>query len=219
MSVSELRRAMAAGIAFVVLLVVGVFVGFGNTPNVKSHDSAAVAAAKYVSKLSDSGARTGILVGAYLMILAAIAFVWFSRGLGQLMPTPAGARLVSGLGVLGAAGIAVGAITNAGIAGAVSFGDEPVPNGDSARAVMDLAFPLIGVVFALTCAALIAAIAVRGRVLPAWLRYTAWLGVLGGIFAVIFTPLVLPLLWFLIVAILVLARPAAASATPAAGTP
>jgi hypothetical protein len=216
MSVSELRRAMAAGIAFVVLFVVGVLVMFGNSPTVKKHDSDAVTAAKYVAKLSDSGARHGLLIGAYLLLLSALAFVWFTRGLGQLMSSLAGTRLVDGLGVLGAAAIAAGAITSATFAGAVTFGDEQVPkDGDVIRALMDMSFPFLFVAFGLTVAAMLAAVAVRSRSLPAWLRYTAWLGVLGGILAVIFTPMVLPLLWCLVVAILVLARPTprAAAAT------
>jgi hypothetical protein len=94
----------------------------------------------------------------------------------------------------------------------VTFGDEPVPqDGDVIRALNDMTFPFLFVAFGLTAAAVLAALAVRSRVLPAWLRYTAWLGVLGGILAVIFTPMVLPLLWCLIVAILVLARPARAA--------
>lgn len=207
MTASELRRAMAAGVLFVVLFVAGVVVGFGNAPNIKRHDTAATAASKYVAKLSDSGARTGIVIGAYLLILAAIAFVWFSRGLAQLMPSLGGTRLVGALGVLGAAAVAAGAVTNGAIAGAVGIGGEPVPSGDSARVVMDLAFPFIWLVFALTAAAMLAALAVRSPLLPPWLRYSAWLGVLGGIFGVFFTPLALPLLWLLVVAIVVAVRP------------
>jgi hypothetical protein len=208
---------MAAGIAFIVLFVVGVFTSFGNSPNIKKHDSDAVAAAKYVKQLSDSGHRAGIVIGAYLIVLAAIALVWFAQGLRTLVSSEAAGRLVAGLGVLAAAGMAVGAIGNATTAGSISFGDEPVPqNGDAIRTLMDLFFPMLFVIGGLSLAALIATIAVRARgVLPNWLLYVAWLGVLGGIVAVIFTPMVLPLLWLLIVAITLLARPERASATAA----
>jgi hypothetical protein len=205
---------MSAGIAFVVLFVVGVFVTFGNSPDVKKHDSDAVAAAKYVSKLSDSGARSGLLVGAYLLVVAALAFVWFSRALSQLVAPPTAARLIGALGVLGAAAITAGAMTSAVVAGSVSFGDEPVPtDGDTIRVVMDLSFPFMFVVFALTSAAIAAVVALRADPgLASWLRYTAWLAVLGGIFAVIFLPMVLVLLWYLAVAIVVLVRPLASPA-------
>lgn len=213
MNQAEFRRSMSAGVAFVVLLVVGVFVGFGNGPTIKRHDSDATAAAKYVHTLSSSGHRTGILVGAYLVLLAGLAFVWFSQGLRSLVSTVAAGRLIAALGVLGAAALTAAAMTSAVVAGAVSFGHEPVPHdGDSIRVVMDLTFPFIGVVFALVSAALVATIAIRGRVgaLPTWLRYAAWLAVLGAIFAVIFFPILLLLLWYLVVAIIGVARPAVA---------
>jgi len=214
MNTAELRRAMAAGIAFVVLFVVGVFVTFGNSPDVKKHDSDAVAAAKYVSKLSDSGARRGILVGAYLLIVAALLFVWFSRALAELTASPAAGRLIGGLGVLGASAIAAGAMASAVVAGSVTFGDEPVPaQGDTIRVVMDLSFPFLFVVFALASAAIASVVALRASDgVASWLRYTAWLAVLGGIFAVIFLPMALVLLWYLAIAIVALVRPAASPA-------
>ena len=209
MTTGELRRAMSAGIGFVVLFVIGVFVSFGNSPDIKDHDSDAVAAAKYVTKLSDSGARTGILLGAYAVILSALLFVWFTRALARMVASPAAAQLIGALGVLGAAAMTAGAMTSAVMAGAVSFGGEPVPkNGDTIRVVMDLFFPFLFVVFALTSAAIATVVAVRGNPsLAAWLRYSAWLAVLGGIFAVIFLPMALVLLWYLAVAIVVLLRP------------
>ena len=89
---------------------------------------------------------------------------------------------------------------------------------DTIRVVMDMFFPFIFVVFALASAAIIATIAVRGKEsgLPTWAVYTAWLGVLGGIFAVIFLPMVLVLLWYLAFAIAGLVRPPALAAVDAA---
>jgi hypothetical protein len=204
---------MAAGIVFVVLFVVGVLVSFANTAEIKDKDTAATAAAKVVDRLSDSGNRVGIVVGAYVLIVAAVAFVWFTSGLRSCLATNAvAARLVSGLGVLGAGAIAIGAILNATIAGAISFGNEPVPSGDAARVLMDTFFPLLFVVFGLVAAALIATVSVgllQTPSLPRWLSYAGWIGVLGAIFGVIFLPFVLPLLWFLAAAIVGLVRPPA----------
>lgn len=217
----QFQAAMAAGIAFVAAYVVSVFVSFGNSPDIKSKDSDAVAAAKYVAKLSDSGNRAGILVAAYLMIVAAVLFVWFMHGLASRLRTQASGRLVFGLGVLGAAMLAGGAMTSAVTAGAVSFGNEPVPrSGDTIRVVMDLTFPFWFVAFGLTLAAILIAVALGSAdVWPAWLRGVAWLGVLGAIFGVIFIPMVLPLLWILAASIVGLTtanRPAPAP-QPAAG--
>ena len=123
--------------------------------------------------------------------------------------------MIGAIAILGAGAVAAGAMASAVIAGAVSFGDEPVPkDGDTIRVVMDLSFPFMFVVFALSSAAIAATIAVRAQGVSSWLRYTAWVAVLGGIFAVIFLPMALVLLWYLAVAIVVLVRPAAPAAAP-----
>src|SRR6202035_4442849 len=81
MNVAQVRRAMLAGIAFVVLLVAGVLIYFGDTPEIKSSDSAATAAQKWLGELSTSGHRVWLIVSAYVLVVAAIAFVWFCNGL------------------------------------------------------------------------------------------------------------------------------------------
>jgi hypothetical protein len=217
MSIGQRRRAMVAGMAFVVLFVAGVIINFGDTPEIKSSDTAASAAQKWVGELSQSNHRVGILISAYLLILAAIAFVWFCNGLREwLVPSPAAGRLISSLGALGAGAISVAALVGgAGIAGAVEFGENPLPqNGDAIRAVAELFFPFLFVVFGLVSAAIIGTLAVsatRSADVPRWLAYAGWLGVLGSIAGVIFIPFVLPLLWYLVVAIVGFAR-----ATPTA---
>jgi hypothetical protein len=211
METAQLRRAMAAGIAFVVLFVAGVFLNFGDTPNVKSSDTNAVAAQKWVTELSGSGHRTGLIVSAYLLILAGLALLWFTVGLrAWLAPDPAAGRLILSLGVLGAAAMAAAAMAGASVAGSVSFGNEPVPlSGDAIRVVMGVFFPFLFVVFGLVSAALIATITVavmRTGVVPRWVIYTGWIAVLGGLAGVVFLPFVLPLLWYLAVGIVGLTR-------------
>jgi hypothetical protein len=212
MTVGQLRRAMVAGMAFVVLFLVGVFVNFGDTPEIKSSDTAATAAEKWLSELSGSSHRVGLLVSGYALILAAIAFVWFCNGLREwLASSPATGRVVSGLSVLGAAAMCVAAlIGGAGIAGAVEFGEMPLPqSGDAIRVTAELFFPFLFVVFGLVSAALIATVTVsatRAGTLPRWLAYAGWLAVLGSIAAVIFIPFALPLVWYLAVAIIGFAR-------------
>lgn len=211
MNSAELRRSMTAGIAFVILFVAGVFVFLGNTPTIKSNDTDAIASAKFVKQLSSSGHRVGLIISAYLLILAGTAFIWFTSGLRSRSASPIGARMVSALGVLGAGALAAGAMAVAVVAGAVSLGSEPVPqNGDAMRVVMDLAFPFFFVVFGLVSAAIIATIAATGRTsgLPSWFLNLAWVAVLGAVLGVIFIPIILPLLWFVVVAILGLRGPA-----------
>ena len=220
MKSGQLRRAMAAGIAFVVLFVAGVFLNFGDTPNIKSSDTNAAAAQKWVTELSGSGHRAGLIVSAYLLILAGLAFLWFTTGVrAWLAPDLAIGRIISCLGVLGAAAMAAAGMGGASVAGSVSFGNEPVPqNGDAIRLVMETFYPFLFVVFGLVSAALIATVAVavmRTGILPRWVAYTGWIAVLGSLAGVVFLPFVLPLLWYLVVSIVGLSR---ASPAPVAVT-
>jgi hypothetical protein len=204
---SQRRRAMGAGIAFVVLFVAGVIVTFGNSPESKSSDTPLRAAHRWLEYLSSSGHRTGLIVGAYLLILAAIAFVWFANGLRDwLAPDAATGRMMSSLGVLGASAIAIASLVGgAGVAGGIAFGNEPLPiSGDAVRVLAEIFFPLLFVVFGLVSVALIAIVAVlspRDGRAPGWVAYTAWLGALGALFGVFFFPMIVALLWYLAVAI------------------
>ena len=77
-------------------------------------------------------------------------------------------------------------------------------NGDATRVLAELFFPFLFVVFGLVSAALIATVVVsatRADLVPRWIAYAGWVGVLGSIAGVIFLPFVLPLLWYLAVAI------------------
>jgi len=215
MRTSAFRRSMVAGIVFVALFVVGVFMT-NDAPSTKSSDSADAVAQKWVAWLSTKSHRTEHLIGAYLLILAALAFVWFCLGIRERLET-AGARevvlgrFVSAMSVLGAGAMAVAAMTAAVVPGAIEFGGEKGPtNGDATHWIMDLTFPFLFVVFGLVSAALIAAVVVgtmRTGAFPSWVTYTGWLAVLGAIAAVIFLPMALPLLWYLGVAIAGIARP------------
>lgn len=204
---------MVAGIVFVVFFVVGVFLV--STPDIKKKDTQATAAAKYAHWISNSGHRTDVLVSAYLLIVAAIAFVWFIQALrvAILADNIVADRTVGALSAAGAGVISAAAIINATIAGSMSFGSEPAPNGDTVRVVMDVAFPMLCVAFGLVAGAIIAAFAVvsaGNRTLPRWLAYGGWVGALGAVLGALFLPFVLPLLWFLVVAIVGALRPPAA---------
>jgi hypothetical protein len=205
---------MGAGVLFVVLFVVGVLVSLSNEPEIKKKDTQATAAAKYVKYLSDSGHRAGIIIGAYVVILSALAFVWFTQALrSSLVVDSISSRVVSSIGILGGAAISVGAVLNATPAGAHSIGNEPLPAGDTIRAVMDLFVPCVLLIFGLVCALIATIMAIgllRAGTFPRWLAYTAWLAVLGGLAGIEFLPLVVTLLWFLAVAIVGLVRPPAA---------
>jgi hypothetical protein len=215
MTTGELRRSMAAGIAFVVLFVVGTFASFG--PNIKKHDTPDGAAMKYLDYVSKHGNRVGLIVSAYVLILAGIALIWFTQGLRRWGGETIIGGFVGALGVLGAAAMSAAGMAAAVVAGSVSLGDTPLPSksgGDAVRVVMDLTYPFLFVVFGLVAAAIVAATAIgglRAGLVPRWLAYLAFLAVLGGAFAVFFLPMALPLLWILALAIVGLTRAGASS--------
>jgi hypothetical protein len=214
---------MTAGIVFVVLLDVGTFMSL-NGPSTDSSDSANVLDQKWVSWLSSSSNRISHVIGAYLLILAGIAFVWFCVGLRDRLERGgseiAGGRLVTALSGYAAAAIAAAGMGGAVVAGAVNFGGENAPtSGDAAHWFADLTFPFIMVVFGLVSAAIIATCTVAGArsgALPRWAVYFGWLAVLGSIFGVLFIPMVLPMLWYLAIAVTGLGRPATIGVAPAA---
>lgn len=211
---------MVAGIVFVIFFVVGAILTIGG-PTTHSSDTSSVLDQKWITWLSSSNHRVQHVVGAYLLILGGIAFVWFCQGLRARLEATAPAEVMTGrfvgaLSVAGAGAMAAAAMTAAVIAGAVLFGGENAPTtGDAAHWISDLTFPFLFVVFGLTAAAIIASLTVaasRSAALPRWAVPTGWLAVLGSLAGVIFIPFVLPMLWFLAVAISGLRAPAASPA-------
>lgn len=217
------RWPSAAGIAFVLLFVFGTLSSI-DSPDIKSKDSGQVADEKWLHYLSSHGNRVQHIIGAYVLILAAIAFIWFCNGLRNRIDgvggTSVAGRSIASLSVLGAAALTTAGMVSADIPGSVSLGNDPMPtSGDVAREIGNLTFPFIYVVFALVSAALIATVIVTARrtgALPTWLIYTGWLGVLGGLTAVIFLPMLLVVLWYLAAAIVGVAAPGAAANSSAA---
>lgn len=207
MSVAGRRASSIAGIVFVALFVVGTFMSV-DSPDVGDL-SPSQADQKFLTYLSSSSNRVQHVVGAYVLIVGAVFFLWFCLGLRARFEALAAdatpGRLVTALSAVGATLMAAAGMTSAVVAGDVSGGGNPLPvDGDAARVVMSLTYPLLFVAFALITAALIATasvVALRSGALPRWLAYTGWLAVLGGIIAVAFIPMALPMLWFLAVAI------------------
>ena len=207
MSVAGRRASSIAGIVFVVLFVFGVFMSL-DAPDI-SDLSSSQADQKILTYLSSSNNRVEHVVGAYVLIVAAVIFVWFCLGLRARLEALAAdaiaGRLVTVLSAVGAVLMVVAGMMSASVAGDVSGGGDPLPvDGSAARLVMSLTYPLLFVAFALIAAALIATcsvVALRTGALPRWLVYFGWLAVLGGLVSFAFVPMALPILWFLAVAI------------------
>ena len=214
MSIRAYRAAMLSGSAFALLLFFGSGQMFSSSPDT-SNKTSEVVAQKYAAWLRDNGDRHSVVIGGFLIILAAIALVWFASAFRQRF-APAGAPLM-GFAVLAAVGVAASAVGPLALAGGSAFGDDPVPtDGNVIWLVFSLSFPALLVIFGLASSAFIATLLVAGRgALPMWLVIFGWLAVLAGIFGVEFVPMAIVLLWYLVAGIYGAVRPAPVAAAAA----
>jgi hypothetical protein len=156
------------GIAFVVLFVAG-FVVFPTPSDEKD-------TAKWAHWWSDSGHRAGAVIGAYLMVLGVLAFVWFMWDLNQRLRRRSGVMITFGSLFVGVA--LISALIRASIPGAKVFGDTPLPSGaDFPRQIDNIGFALLLVAGALAAGAFTATAAYAARrdgLLPRWLTSSGY---------------------------------------------
>jgi MFS family permease len=207
---------MLAGIAFPILLAVGTLMVISKSPD-SSHKNGAQYAQLWLNLVNDKGHRTVIIIGCALMMLAALALIWFATTLRDRYQRGSGNPMI-GFALVGAVGIAAAMVGPLAVTGGQSFGSDPAsPDGTAVWFVFTLFFPLLFVVFGLASTAFIAALLLTARnALPTWLVVFGWIAALAGIVAVLFLPIVLVLLWYLALAIHGLVRPPAAPETVAA---
>ena len=195
------RWTTPSGIAFVVLFVVGLLIG-SDSPNPDAPD------AEWTAWFDDSGHRTLQIVGALLMVLAALAFVVFITGLVRRLRAETmndgAAQVAHGGGILVAAAIAIGGIAINQISAAIEIGDIPIPSPDVLRTAEQFGYGVVLVLggwgAALTVAS--ASIAARGTtVLPRWLVTAGFVAAVILLFSLVFIPMVVFPLWVLAVAI------------------
>ena len=187
------------GIAFVVLFVAG-FLAFPTPSDNKD-------TAKWERWWTDSGHRAGAVVGAYLMVLGLLAFVWFMWSLNRRLHERGGMMIT--FGSLFVAFAMISAVVRASIAGAKQFGDVPVPSGDFARQFDQIGFGLLLVAGALTAAAFVATASYlvrRDGILPGWLTIAGYVVAVLQLAAALFLPFILFVLWVLIASIFLLLR-------------
>src|SRR5262245_8491115 len=201
------RWAPVAGIAFVVLMVVGSML-VGNVPN---PDASRAEVADY---LADTDRQMNNIVGAYLWVIGAIAFLWFLIRLRNDLRRAEGgtgalSNLAFGAGVAFAAVWTVAAATFASVAYAVTLRDAPLTDSDLVRVLpplgrLELLFG--GGFFGLVVLLATAAVILRTAGLPRWL---GWLGIVAAI-ALLFDVLYLTIFpfwgWVLIASVVMLVR-------------
>src|ERR1700730_2698045 len=182
------------GIAFVVLFVAG-FMTF-STPN-SNKDTV-----KWARWWTDSGHRVGAVIGAYLMVLGVLAFVWFMWALRRRLGDQGGPMVVFGGLFVGM--VLVSALIRAAIPGAKLFGNTPVPAGDFARQFDQIGFALLLVAGALSAGAFTAFASFAARrhaILPGWLTTAGYVVAVLQLVAGFFFPFVLFVFWVLVTAI------------------
>jgi len=225
---AQKRSGAWAGIVFAVLYVAGVLMASGQPhTNDKIKHSTTAAAAAWQKYYSDSGHRTAILIGAFVLAAAVIALLVFASFLADRLASDGAsstaARLVFGAAVLFAAVTLGGAIALAWIPGAKAFGDSPLPVGSITYLGSQLGFAMLLLGGGAAAALMLVSAgwaATRSGTLPTWLGWTGVvIGVLIFFLGVFFIPMALLVLWVLVASIVLLRRRGSAhtdEATPVA---
>ena len=210
------RWAPLGGIIFVVLMITGsMFVADVPNPDAPQQQLA--------TYLADSSNHTRNIMGAYIWVVGALAFLWFVTGLRSVLRgaeggTGALSNLVFGAGVVFAAVWMVSAAAFAAVAYAVGLRGATVSDPDFVKVLPQMAWMILllgagfaGLLLVLTTSIL----SLQTGVLPRWL---AWLGSVVAIallFDVIYVNIV-PLLIWVLAASIVLFRRREETATTAA---
>lgn len=211
--VAQKRSGAWAGIVFAVLYVVGVMLAGGSPDTTdKMKHSPKLAEAAWHKYYADSGHRTAILIGAFVLAAAVLALLVFASFLADRLGSDGASstatRLVFGGAVLFAAVTLAGTAALAWIPGAKEFGDSPLPVGSITYLSSQLGFAMMLLGGGAAAALFLVSAgwaATRVGTLPKWL---AWAGVVIGVllffFAVFFLPMALLVLWVLVTSIVLL---------------
>jgi hypothetical protein len=222
MSVSRWERwGPIAGIVFVVLLFVGVNLSVADLP------SADDSLTKISNFYNDGGKRAQVIIGAYLLWLAGVFFIWFLASVRTRLLAVEGApgRLTSiafGGGLVFVAMLMVAAACFASVAGDITFGGEKFVSPDAARFIPEIGYPifLIGGMFA--AIAMIDAVSIlilRTGMLPKWIGWFGFFAAVVLLGAVFFIPIVAFLLWVLFISVAMLRSQRAEAVPPATAIP
>jgi len=215
------RWSPLSGIVFVAAYILGMVL----TKAPDSSDPAETIAAYYPDH---KGHRVQMIIAAYVLIGAALLFLWFVSGLrSRLRAAEGGTGTLSALafaaGILFVGLLSVGALALAAPPSSMSFGQSSVsPGADVVVTVQSLGWEAILIGGMLAAAVMIfttSILTLRTHLLPAW---TAWVGFLAAIallFAAVWIPQIALLIWMLVVSGAMLARPGAAMQAAPAPTP
>jgi hypothetical protein len=202
------RWAPIAGIAFVVLMVVGSAL----VSDVPAPDAPGREIADY---LADSGNLTRNIVGAYLWAIGALVFLWFLVPLRNRLRRAEGgtgslSSLAFGAGLAFTAVWLVSAVVLSAVPFAIEFRDATISDPDLVRVLGSTGrlLLLLGAGFAALLVVLAASLAgFRTGVFPRWL---AWLGIVASVsllFAVVYGNILPFWTWVFLASIVMWRRP------------
>src|SRR5881296_2250604 len=152
--------------------------------------------ADYTKYVNDSGNLVRNIIGAYFVIVAVLVFLIFLAAIYRRLRNAEGEDGVWSLvvlvtGIVFVAMVMGGTVLLASVAGAIKFGSTPEPSPEIARFLPQAGFGLL-----LLCTG----------TLPVWLGYTGFIAALAMVFAFIFIPAVLFVLWMLAFGIVMIMR-------------
>ena len=209
-----LRWGGIAAIVFAVLFVVG-FLMVSDTPDGDESNL------KWIRYYADSDNRRMIIIGAFVLALAALVFLVFLGVLRErIRNSSSGVEWVGttafASGLLFVAMLAAATLGTASTSASVEFGDNPVVrDADVLRTFESLGVGALVLFGAAAAGLLIITASVAGgrsALLPRWLVVTGYVvGVIvlvGGLF---FVPLALFVLWMIVVGIVMLRSPSSST--------
>jgi uncharacterized membrane protein YhaH (DUF805 family) len=200
---------------FAILFAIGIFL-LSDSPDSDGPNE------DYTKYVNDSGNLVENIIGAYIVVIAALVFLIFLAAIYRRLRSAEGEDGLWSLVVLVSGTIFVamamaGTILIVAIAGAIKFGSTPEPPPEFARYLPQAGFGLLllaGGLAAALMTAVISGLIVQTRTLPVWVGYTGFLAALAMVFAVIFVPAILFVLWMLAlgIAMMMTSEPQRASA-------
>lgn len=196
-----------AGLASAVLLVAG-FILIGDTPD-------STAKEEWVRFYAESGNRLQQIMGGYLGILSAFAFLWFGhtlitgltvgRGGGDVLT-----HLARSAATLFAALVILAMLVQVSLSAAIEIGDVAAPDtGDFGIQFEQLAFGILLVAGCMAASLFVATateLARQGALWPRWLIWAGYIAAVLLLFGALFFPLLLIPLWMVAVSVVLLRR-------------
>lgn len=195
------RFAPLLAVAFVVLFFVSALLT--NTPDEDASDSV------WTSYFADSGHRAELIIAAFAFTAAAMCllgfFSWLWFRVAQISADGRGLNpLPLATVVVAATCVGINGVANAVIAGGMAFGSLPEPSPDILRFSDEIGWPILTVVGMIALAVAMASLSLEARragVFSSRMTTFSLIAAAFTAFSVVFFPLILMLIWFLVVGI------------------